>query len=93
MTVGCPHNAGKTNVLSVLEMDSAEFSSLTSNLNAARQFRAATVEYVRRSLIGDESLESPVPKTSSIVTSFKPIAEAISRFCSPGELLQQNYIL
>ena len=73
------------NMLSVLEMDSADFSTLVSDPKAARQFRAATVEYTRSSLTGDESLEHSISTTSSIITSFKTVAEAISKSYTPGE--------
>ncbi|KAL8747718.1 MAG: hypothetical protein Q9190_000459 [Brigantiaea leucoxantha] len=75
----------KSNMLLISEMDSVEFSVLSSDLAAARQFRAATVEYALKSLIGGKTLESSASTASSIITSFKPIAEAISTAYSPGE--------
>lgn len=55
------------NMLSVLEMDSAEFSTLVSDPKAAHKFRAATVEYARSSLTGDGSLEHSISTTSSLL--------------------------
>ena len=71
-------------------MDSAEFSSLVSDLDGAQAFRAETIDFIQRCLTGDENiLDSELP-SSLVIASFKPIGEAISKSCTTSE--QTNVI-
>ena len=54
-------------------MNSAEFSSLVSDLDGAQAFRAETIDFTQRCLTGDENiLDSELP-SSPVIASFKPL--------------------
>ncbi|KAI1380799.1 isoprenoid synthase domain-containing protein [Hypoxylon crocopeplum] len=64
------------------ETDSNEFSTIIDNWSKASSFRQRTIDYVRESLSGKSELELSKISTDPIITSFRPVGEAISRSCN-----------
>ena len=59
--------------------------SLICDSHGAQSFRAATIAHTRKCLIRDEQDLGPESATNSIIASFQPIGEAISKSCKTSK--------
>lgn len=70
-----------------VETDSAEFSSLVTDLEAAGRFREETITYVSDCLKGKKSANKHEKSASNIITTFKPIGQALRSSYTAGKLV------
>lgn len=68
------------------ESDSAEYTSLITDYDRAKAFRAETVEYVQRCLIPHGHDLKSKPPTNRIIASFRPVGDAILESCTPAQI-------
>lgn len=62
-----------------------EFSNLSQDLEMSNAFRRETIAYVEASLKRKTELELSQISTNPIITSFKPVAEAVTKAYSSRE--------
>lgn len=68
------------------ECDSAEYSSLISDYDRAKAFRAQTIDYVQRCLIPNGHDGESKPPSNRIIASFRPVGDAILESCTPAQI-------
>ena len=65
------------------ELDCSDYSAIVNDFNEAENFRAKTIDYVRKSLNLDNTSLTSAQANSPIIANFKPIGEALSKSYTP----------
>ncbi|RYC56222.1 hypothetical protein CHU98_g9982 [Xylaria longipes] len=68
------------------EIDAKEFSSIAADYDAAASFRAQTVAYLKASLSAVPGTDLSSVSTNPIITSFKPVGNAIVKSCDKDQV-------
>ncbi|KAI2473190.1 terpenoid synthase [Annulohypoxylon bovei var. microspora] len=68
------------------ETDSHEFSTIVNDWREASAFRQRTMDYIQQSLSGSSESKLSDISTDPIITSFKPVGQAISRSCDDRQM-------
>ncbi|KAI0097134.1 terpenoid synthase [Daldinia grandis] len=76
----------RADILLDLETDSLEFSDVSNDANAAAEFRHETTTYLQGTLSGKSEIDLSHISTNPIVTSFRPIGEAILESCNTRQI-------
>lgn len=68
-----------------IETDSAEISSLVSDLEAAQKFREETIKYIQKCLTSNEAELDVEPPSSAIIKFFQRFGPAIAKSITTGQ--------
>lgn len=88
------HNTGRSRQVEVnyyIETDSAEFSPLVSDLQAAQKFREETVEYIRKCLYNSEVAPDADRPSSKIIEFLRVSGPAVAKSSTIGEYPMGQY--